>query len=163
LKTILVLVLLIIFSVISIQDFKYRAIHAYLLLGIAIISLSINYLEPLLNIYDMLQSIGFLIITSIGFMSYQTVKNKQFSNPVDNTIGLGDILFFVAITPLFQVHNYVLFFVLGLLLSMLLFVMTKTLIKQKTIPLAGYLSLCLIVCFGLKLCNIVNPFFIEFH
>lgn len=111
----------------------------------------------------MLQSIVFLGITSIGFMIYQTLKHKHISNPIDTAIGLGDILFFIAITPLFQVHNYVLFFVLGLLLSVVIYVLTSKSETQTTIPLAGYLALFLMVCFGLKLCNLVNPFFIEFN
>ncbi len=151
------------FLIISIQDFKHRAIHVYLLIGIAIISTIINTLEPLLSLYEALKSIGFLVCTSIGFMIYQTIKNKNITNPIDTSIGLGDILFFIVITPLFQTHNYILFFILGLLLSIFLFVITKKLRKHTTIPLAGYLALFLIVCFGLKLFNIVNPFFIEFN
>lgn len=110
----------------------------------------------------MLKSMAFLTCTSVGFMIYQTIKNKQLENPIDTSIGLGDILFFIAITPLFQIHNYIVFFISGLLISILLFVATKNLRKQPTIPLAGYLSLFLIICFGLKLSNLVNPFFIEF-
>ncbi|PTX64081.1 type IV leader peptidase family protein [Kordia periserrulae] len=161
-KTILIILLLLLFGIISIQDFKYRAIHAYLLLGIAVVSVLINLLEPLLTLYEMLKSMAFLTCTSVGFMIYQTIKNKQLENPIDTSIGLGDILFFIAITPLFQIHNYIVFFISGLLISILLFVATKNLRKQPTIPLAGYLSLFLIICFGLKLSNLVNPFFIEF-
>ncbi|MGH1387341.1 prepilin peptidase [Kordia sp.] len=162
-KATLTTVLLILFVVISIQDFKHRAIHAYLLVVIAIISILINYIEPLLSLYEIGKSITFLSCTSIGFMIYQTIKNKHLKNPIDTSIGLGDILFFVAITPLFQIHNYVLFFILGLFLSILLFMIVQKKRADTTIPLAGYLSLFLIVCFGLKLFNIVNPFFIEFN
>lgn len=162
-KAILITVLLALFVIISIQDLKHRTIHVYLLIGIAVLSITINYLEPLLNLYETLKNIGFLVCTSIGLMSYQTIRNKNMENPIDTSIGLGDILFFVAIAPLFQVHHYILFFILGLLLSIFLFVMTQKIRKHTTIPLAGYLALFLIICFGLKLCNIVNPFFIEFN
>ena len=162
-KTIFTIILLLLFLIISIQDFKHRAVHAFLIIGIAMISILINYLEPFLNLYEMCKSIAFLGITSIGFMMYQTIKNKQLENPIDTAIGLGDILFLIAITPLFQIHHYILFFIVGLLLSVILFVTTQKLRKQATIPLAGYLAIFLIVCFGLKLCQIVNPFFIEFH
>jgi len=163
LKTTLITVLLILFFMISIQDFRHRAIHAYLLIVIAIVSTLLNYIEPLLSLYEIVKSITFLGCTSIGFMIYQTIKNKHLENPIDTSIGLGDILFFIVITPLFQIHNYVLFFIVGLFLSILLFMITHKNSTHTTIPLAGYLALFLMVCFGLKLCNIVNPFFIEFN
>lgn len=160
-KTIITIVLILVFAVVIFQDFKYRAIHAITIIGIGIVAAILNYLEPTLTFFDMLQSIGFLIITSIAFMIYQTIKQKKFQNPIDQLIGLGDILFFIVITPLFQVHQYVLFFIVGLLISVVLFVIFKSSLKEQTIPLAGYLSFLLIICFGLKILNIVNPFFIE--
>lgn len=162
LPTILTLVLILVFAIICVQDLKYRAIHAILLVITGIIAIIYNFLEPQLLIYDMLQSIGFLLVTSVAFMIYQTIVKKQLQNPIDSSIGLGDILFFIVITPLFQLHNYMLFFIVGLLLSVVMFLLTHKTRKHTTIPLAGYLSICLIICFGLKICNIVNPFFIEF-
>ena len=148
--------------IITFQDFKYRAIHAVTIIGIGIAATILNYLEPKLTFFDMLQSISFLMITSIAFMIYHTLKNKEFQNPIDQSIGLGDVLFFVVITPLFQVHQYVLFFSIGLIISVVLFILSKSILKEQTIPLAGYLSFLLIICFGLKMLNIVNPFFLEF-
>lgn len=161
-KTIVTIILVLVFVVIIFQDFKYRAIHAFTLISISIAATILNYLEPTLHFFDMLQSIGFLIITSIAFMTYQTIKHKKVQNPIDESIGLGDLLFFIAITPLFQVHQYALFFIVGLLVSAVLFMVSKLRLKEQTIPLAGYLSFLLIICFGLKMLNIVNPFFIEF-
>lgn len=161
-KTVVTIVLVFVFVIVIFQDFKYRAIHAITIIGIGIVAIILNYLEPTLNFFDMLQSISFLLITSIAFMIYQTIKQKTFQNPIDQSIGLGDILFFIVITPLFQVHQYVLFFILGLLISVVLFMVSKSVLKEQTIPLAGYLSFLLIICFGLKMLNIVNPFFIEF-
>ncbi|MBC8756045.1 hypothetical protein H2O64_15310 [Kordia sp. YSTF-M3] len=161
-KTLVTIILVLVFAVIIFQDFKYRAIHAITIIGIGIVATILNYLEPTLTFFDMLQSISFLIITSIAFMIYQTIKQKTFQNPIDQSIGLGDLLFFIVITPLFQVHQYILFFIVGLLISAGLFMISKSILKEQTIPLAGYLSFLLIICFGLKILNIVNPFFIEF-
>lgn len=161
-KTILTILLVSVFVIIIFQDFKYRSIHAITIIGIGSVTAILNYLEPTLTFFDMLQSIGFLLITSIAFMTHQTLKHKKIQNPIDQSIGLGDILFFVVITPLFQVHQYVLFFIIGLLISVVLFMISKSSLKEQTIPLAGYLSFLLIICFGLKMLNIVNPFFIEF-
>ncbi|WP_298423814.1 hypothetical protein [uncultured Kordia sp.] len=161
-KTIITIVLLSVFVIILIQDFKYRAIHAVTIIGIGIIAIILNYLEPQLTFFDMLKNIGFLVITSSAFMIYLTIKNKTFQNPIDQSIGLGDLLFLIVITPLFQVQQYILFFIIGLMISVVVFILSKSILKEQTIPLAGYLSFILIICFGLKMLNIVNPFYIEF-
>ncbi len=161
-KTIITIALLSVFVIITIQDFKYRAIHAVTIIGIGIIAIILNYLEPQLTFFDVLKNIGFLVITSSAFMIYLTIKNKTFQNPIDQSIGLGDLLFLIVITPLFQVQQYILFFIIGLMISVVVFILSKSILKEQTIPLAGYLSFILIICFGLKMLNIVNPFYIEF-
>ncbi len=91
-----------------------------------------------------LKNIGFVVINIIGVTLYFSFKNKSFVNPVDSMIGLGDILFFVAITPLFNLKSYILFFIVGMLFSLVIHIIVNAFKKQKTVPLAGYLALFLI-------------------
>jgi multisubunit Na+/H+ antiporter MnhE subunit len=69
-------------------------------------------------------------------------------------IGLGDILFFFAITPLFKLRTFILFFIIGMISSLLLHLLANKFKKQENVPLAGYLSILLIsyvvIDFGLN-------------
>lgn len=59
--------------------------------------------------------------------------------------GLGDLLFYIAITPLFLLHNYVLFFILSLFFAVCMQFGLKKIIKEQTVPLAGFSSLFLFI------------------
>ncbi|MFL0087779.1 hypothetical protein V2550_03800 [Tenacibaculum maritimum] len=65
-------------------------------------------------------------------------------------IALGDVVFLIAVIPLFNFINYALFYVFGMVFS-LIFHLGITVIeknyleKKETVPLAGYLSLFLII------------------
>lgn len=58
-----------------------------------------------------------------------------------NTFGLGDILLFVALAFTFASMSFIIFFIFGLVFSLLLHLLLKHKSKLKTVPLAGYLSL----------------------
>ncbi|OUL62336.1 hypothetical protein B8T70_10410 [Flavobacterium sp. AJR] len=73
------------------------------------------------------------------------MKSKKFLNPFQHYFGLGDLLFYTAITPLFLLRNYILFFILSLLFAILMQFGLKKFIKEETVPLAGFSALFLII------------------
>jgi hypothetical protein len=72
-------------------------------------------------------------------------KNKGFLNPFEHYFGLGDLMFYLAITPLFLLKNYVIYFIGSMLFSILLQLGLKKRMKHETVPLAGFASLLLVV------------------
>ena len=144
----LFLITILIFVVI--QDLKHRTIHVVLPILIFVLSVLINNASKDLNFSDTLYNILFVIINIIGLTIYFSLKNRALVNPIDSYIGLGDILFFLALTPLFNLKSFILFFIFGLLFSLLVHVVFTRFIRMKTIPLAGYLALFLIVNVGIK-------------
>jgi hypothetical protein len=74
-----------------------------------------------------------------------SMKSKKFLNPFQHYFGLGDLLFYTAITPLFLLRNYILFFILSLLFAILMQFGLKKFIKEETVPLAGFSALFLII------------------
>jgi hypothetical protein len=88
---------------------------------------------------------GFFLIT-LGILTvYMSVKSKKFLNPFQHYFGLGDLLFYVAVTPLFLLKNYILYFILSLLFAIVLQFGLKKFIKEETVPLAGFSSLFLFI------------------
>jgi len=87
----------------------------------------------------------------LGLFLYASVKSKRIINPIDSSIGLGDIVFFVAIIPLFFSTTYIFFFSTGMLFSIICHLLfTKN--KEAHVPLAGYLSIYLILFFIVDFC-----------
>ncbi|WP_395047357.1 prepilin peptidase [Flavobacterium sp.] len=127
------------------QDWKYRHIHVAL--PIVIFSLSFYIIQQQSNI--VLKIIGynivFFLITLSVLTIYMSIKNKQFLNPFQNYFGLGDLLFYIAITPLFLLQKYILFFILSMVFAVAMQLGLKKIIKQETVPLAGFSALLLIM------------------
>lgn len=135
--------LLISLIIIIFQDIKYRAIHIILPIVVLLFSVAINYFESTLQFQDILYNIIFVTINIGGLFIYFSIKEKRFFNPVNTMLGIGDILFFIAITPLFHLKAFILFFIVGLIFSLLIHLVINAFKKVETIPLAGYLAIFL--------------------
>jgi hypothetical protein len=119
------------------------------ILPIAIFSLSFYIIQKKSN--DLLDIIvyntTFFLFTITVLTIYMSIKNKQFLNPFQNYFGLGDLLFYIAITPLFLLQKYVLFFILSMIFAIIMQLSLKKIIKQQTVPLAGFSALLLFIIF----------------
>lgn len=125
------------------QDWKYRRIHVVLPLAIFLFSffaipIEIKYLNILYNTFFFLLTLSVLVV-------YMSVKIKRFSNPFQNYFGFGDLLFYIAISPLFILQNYILFFILSMIFAIGIQFGLKKIIIEKTVPLAGFSSILLFI------------------
>lgn len=139
------IILLLCLAIVFIQDWKFRKIHVVLPLVIFAISFFMIAIEK----YDLLEIVlfntGFFLTTLSILTIYMSVKSKKFLNPFQHYFGLGDLLFYVAITPLFLLKNYILFFILSLLFAIIMQFGLKKFIKKETVPLAGFSALFLFI------------------
>ncbi|MFH6996026.1 hypothetical protein [Flavobacterium sp. FlaQc-48] len=138
-------ILLLCLVVVFFQDLKFRQIH--IILPIVIFGVSF-FLTPLKK-YDVLEIVlfntAFFLITLSILTIYMSLKSKKFLNPFQHYFGLGDLLLYTAITPLFILKNYILFFILSLLFTIILQFGLKKFTKEETVPLAGFSSLFLLI------------------
>jgi hypothetical protein len=122
------------------QDLKMRLIHVALPILLLGFGLLMNWNS--LNYIEWGKSFLFLVLNFIVVTVYFSIKNKAYLNPFDKLIGWGDVLFFIALIPFFDFRAYLIFFVLSLLFSLLLFLVMKSIYsKYKTVPLAGFMAL----------------------
>jgi len=137
--------LLLCLAVVFIQDWRFRKIHVILPLVIFAVSF---FMIPVKK-YDLLEIVffnaGFFLITLTILTVYMGLKSKKFLNPFEYYFGLGDLFFYVAITPLFLLKNYILFFILSLLFAIVLQFGLKKFITEETVPLAGFSALFLFI------------------
>lgn len=127
------------------QDLKYRKIHVILPILLFLLSLKSFYSKQGLNYIVYITNILFFLMIILILVIYMSVKNKQFLNPFTHYFGLGDLLFFIAISPLFVTYNYILFFIISMLFSIVLQSIFKKVLKDKTVPLAGFSALLLLL------------------
>lgn len=142
---ILSLLLAAVLVVVLYQDVKKRTIHVALPILLFLIAIMINFVSSDLDFYNTLLNIAFVLINILGLTLYFSFKNKAVINPIDTFIGLGDIAFFIAITPLFNLKPFILYFILGLFFSLIAHGVFSIFKKSGTIPLAGYLALFLMI------------------
>lgn len=131
--------------IVFIQDWKYRKIHIGLPLAIFIFSFYIISKGNLSLIKICLYNAFFFLITLGILIVYMSVKNKRYLNPFQNYFGLGDLLFYIAISPLFELKNYILFFIFSMIFAIGLQIGLKKMIQENTVPLAGFTALLLLI------------------
>jgi len=127
---------------IFIQDIISRKIFIFLPVLVFFNLLLISQFYSMVRWNDILLNTGFVIANLLGLLIYFTIKFRKFYNPFDKDLGWGDILLFVAIIPICTFHYFMIFFITGLIFSVILH-QAVLLLKpiQRTVPLAGYLSL----------------------
>lgn len=85
----------------------------------------------------------FFLFTLFVLVVYMSIKNKDFLNPFSNYFGFGDVLFYISVTPLFLLNNYVFFFIGSMIFSIFLHTIFKRRMKHDSIPLAGFSAIFL--------------------
>ena len=130
------------------EDFKYRAIHW---VWLVLFTLLILFFKPLILPHII---INFLLvgIQLLGLTVYFSLKSRKLINITKDFLGIGDILFFLPLTMLFTPENFIWFFICSLLFTLFSFLLQQAFspLKKKTIPLAAWMSIALIIVFAMS-------------
>ena len=148
------IVLLIMLSIAFYQDQKYRAISWIIFPVLSLLSIGI-FFQWDFSLKNIGLNLLFLTIVLFSLTLYLSIKEKKIVNIINGRFGLGDILFLLAVTPLFGNENYILFFISGMFLSAIFHLIISRGNLSAKIPLAGYLALYIILLKGANL--IVQP------
>lgn len=139
-ETIVNIILFGLLGVVVYQDWKIRAVHVVIfpvLLACTLIiflQMDLAWNLLILNAFFILSIVGLLFI-------YISMRMGKIVDFFSSYFGLGDLLFLLAITPLFGQRNFMLFIIAGIFLTVIIeyFLMKKR--EDKTNPLAGYLAI----------------------
>lgn len=138
-EKLLFVILIIICVLIFWQDKRQRAVHWVLFLLLFITSLGIKWEET--QFENLLFNV-FLIIFLLGTLTlYLTFKNGKLINITHGYFSWGDILFLVAVIPLFETYSFIVFFTMGTLISLMFHITAQIFKPQPTVPFAGYMGL----------------------
>ncbi len=135
-------------SFIFFQDLKDRAVSWYFfpLLFLFTFLLRLQKIDITSCLLDCGLNMLFVIVQLVMVWGYFSVKSRKFVNITKDYLGIGDILFLLAITPLFSPVVFVLFYVTSLLVIVISIILIRLVKANKNdyIPLAGLQSALLI-------------------
>lgn len=137
------------------QDVRFRGIHWFVFPLVLMGSIALNWDN--LNLITMAYNAGFLTILLLGLTIYLSLKEQRLVNVTEGYFATGDILFLIAMTPLFTVQWYILFFTFGTIATLIFHLIASIVKPQKTVPYAGYMALVGIgyVAFSEQLQNLI--------
>ncbi|MFD2162280.1 hypothetical protein ACFSJU_07735 [Paradesertivirga mongoliensis] len=159
-KTLLIAGLLFVFY----QDLRYRAVYWVLfpaLLGLLVL-LGIQERDILDLTLSSTYNLAFLLLQLLVLFIYFSVKAGRFVNITSGYLGWGDVLFLLCIAFYLSPVNYLLFYILSLVLVLLgaLLIYTFRHAQEIKIPLAGLQAILfaslLVTDWNLKILNITN-------
>ncbi len=130
--------LIILFVIVFFQDVRSRAVFWPIFPIIFGIACWQNYSQNLL--FDLAMSSAFIAFLLFSLTAYLSLKNKQIIYIWKGFFSLGDILFIIAITPLFSWFHFIYFFTFGTIGVLLIYAITYAFVKDKSVPYAGYLA-----------------------
>lgn len=135
------IILLSSFFLILYQDCKDRKVYWFLYPTIGIFSFLIQI--SFLPIYSGLINVGInlIFVTSLLVVCYLYSAFKLKKNLLQEVFGLGDVLFFVFIAFSFSIVSFFILFIFSLIFSLILHLALQHKQYEKTVPLAGYMSL----------------------
>lgn len=140
----IIVLLVIIAGWILYQDYTSRQAHLIALLLFCFLTAVLQFKQHLFWQTFLVESIANLLITLLmlaGVSIYlRVVKKIDFKE----SIGLGDLIVFVAFITAYDISTFVIHFCFGLLASLFIHVLIKKHYKKfKTVPLAGYMAVYL--------------------
>lgn len=133
------LILILVFAFVLYQDFKSRMVYwfFYPIIGVLAFTIQANFLPlsvALVNFGFNLLFIGIILTISLLYVKFKKLDFK-------NTIGIGDVLFFVFIAASFSIVSFFVLFVFSLVFSLIVHLILNSKKEDATVPLAGYMSL----------------------
>lgn len=141
------LLLISLFFIILYQDYKDRLVYWFLYPLVGVLALAVqHFILPfnsiLVNVGTNLILISFLLAVSYVYTRLRRIEFKS-------SFGLGDVLFFIFISCTFATISFLVLFVFSLFFSLLMHFVLSAKNKEKTVPLAGYMSLFFGVVYGI--------------
>ena len=151
-RVVCLLLLIVSLLILTVQDYKHRAISWWLIPLILITYLGLEgdfYFFKNHNTWANLTFVGVIFIVSTIYFS---MRERRFIILFKNHLGIGDVLFFMVCAFMFDLPNYIFYLTGSFVFSIILFGIHYLKKRDVTsqIPLAGIMSFLLIPLFILK-------------
>ncbi len=137
------LFLVILLLIMTVQDFKERAISWWLIPLLFICSFGVGWHTLGNNLWFIvfINSL-FLFIQLLGLSLYFSIKHRKLVNITEEYLGIGDILFFLPLCFLFSPLHLIVFFISSFICILIGYFLWKQYQPIQSIPLAGAMAIC---------------------
>jgi len=138
--------ILIVLSVLFIQDLKSRSVYWFLFPVLVILFIGIRLYEYQ-SFADILAGsiwpLAFLILQLITLSLYYSLKQRRWTNITTSLLGWGDILLLFCLCFYLSLFNFILFYVSSLFVVLISWAFIRQVSKtiDKNVPLAGLQAL----------------------
>jgi hypothetical protein len=135
--------------IILFQDFKFRKISWILLPFLLIVFALKSFL--LLDAAEAgilcMKNFGFLLIQFLALFVFYLLKERKPVNLINSKIGLGDVLFFIAICPSMSLLNFLFYCLIGIIGTIAGYLLVRLFSPNASteVPFAGSLSFTLML------------------
>lgn len=129
-----------------ISDFRCRKINIYWLIVLfaVVATVAVIVLGGRASGMNILFNTGLLVYWAVAWMVYRWIRYRDWANPLNKHIGVGDVLFFLTLTPMFEFKDYLIFLITALAFSLAWWIIMVALRrKAQTIPLVATSGLVL--------------------
>ncbi len=137
-----IFILYIVLGLIFWQDIRYRGVHWFLFPVLLTTAVFFNWSQ--LEWSNLVLNLAFLSLLLLGLTLYLSLKLGRIVNITRGYFSWGDILFLIAIIPLFEWKQYMFIFITGTIASLILHLAASIIKPRKTVPFAGYMALVLL-------------------
>lgn len=133
------IVIIIILGIIFWQDYKERMVYwfMYPLLGLLGFITQSYYNDIYLTLLSSIVNLCLILTMLLVLYVYSKFFLKK--KLIGESIGIGDVLFFIFLSFCFSIVSFLILFVFSLVFSLVLHVFLRKK-KNETVPLAGYMS-----------------------
>lgn len=141
---------------------KDRRVWAFLFPLFALCGSLLFYQNTTFEFYLLSIGINLLIVIVIILINYLFAKYVLKKRLLKEVLGLGDVLFFLAFSLSFPTISFINFFVFSMLFAFIFHLILKRIntIRHKTIPLAGSMSLFLLIVYLINWMGVYNEIYI---
>lgn len=121
------------------SDFHKRVVSLWVLLifGCFMILNALLNQHPIFVLWNVVSNCVVLAMLWLSFMLYSVVRRYAIKGAIQKFIGVGDILFLIFLTPIFEPNRFVCFLIVGFSLSIIYWLLSH----KATIPLVGTLGI----------------------
>ena len=145
--------LIITLLIIAYQDFKSREVHWFLFPLLLILALfKIWYLDQFKELFSFLLNVIMVLLQLLLLSLYFSIKERKLINIADSYLGWGDILFLFNLCFLLSPVNFILFYLVSLLVTITSYLIYNAFVNSsKPIPLAGLQALIFTIVYIIDL------------
>lgn len=132
-------ILILLFLIVLFQDLKWRSVHWIVFPFMLALSIFIGIEQ--IEIVQWAFSFLFLAVLLLSLTLYLTLKTGKLVNITNGFFSWGDILFLMAIIPVFDLFGFMLFFTFGTLITLIFHGIANWIKTQESVPYAGYMAI----------------------